>query len=325
MSSPSKEPPDDHVYSFVVVDAELLRFLSESLAHYHALLEEDVAAIGSDPDLALVLGEKPAQLLPVRQELGRVARAREFLRGCLPPNAPLDLISNLSHGAIRFLKSVALLYLGHLRNRRDAVAQRPRMSAHVLQAVDERLARLGGILTAGVFGVATAVDLMAPVDAPTTPVTPTTEERPSVSPVRRPVVVSTIEILDLDLQARCLDLFEQFRADGKTDRLDTVITEATRILEDRLRRVSGAPAHTTGVDLAQYAFAGSRPRLLISQGDAEQQAVHLLFRGVFGFVRNPVHHRLVGQLQAERVLQIVGMIDYLLSLIQGAQAPPVKP
>ena len=322
MSRPANEPSDDHVYTFVVLDVQMLRFLSDALAYYHALLEEDVAAIEGDPDLNLVLGAKPAELLPVKQELARVARARDFLARYLAPNAPIDLIPNLSHGAIRFLKSVGLLYLRHLRIRRDAVAQKPRMSAHVLQAVDERLARLEGMLAAGVFGVASSIEIMT---ATSPPAVPPTEPPRGPASTSRPVVVSTIEILDADLQGRCLDLLEQFRTSGEVDRLDTVVTEATRILEDRLRRVSGAPPTTIGVDLAQYAFAGSPPRLVVSQVEAEQQAVHLLFRGVFGFVRNSVHHRLVGQLQAERVLQIVGMVDYLLSLIQGAQATPAGP
>lgn len=249
-----------------------------------------------------------------------MGRAKEFIQKFLNQNDPMPLVPNISHGIIRFFKSVGLLYLAHLRNRRDAVAQRPRMSAQVLGVVDQRLAQLTGNLSAGVFGVATPVELMAVAEMVSATGAVIIEDRSSALPVRRPIVVSTIEILDPDLQARCLDLFEQFRVDGKMDRLDTVITEATRILEDRLRRVSRAPADCTGVDLAQFVFGASPLRLLVSQVDAEQQAVHLLFRGVFGFIRNAVHHRLVGQLQPERVLQIVGMIDYLLSVIQGAQS-----
>jgi hypothetical protein len=41
--------------------------------------------------------------------------------------------------------------------------------------------------------------------------------------------------------------------------------------------------------------------------------------GVFGFLRNPTHHRLLGELALERVMQQLGMIDYLLGLLDGAQ------
>jgi hypothetical protein len=39
---------------------------------------------------------------------------------------------------------------------------------------------------------------------------------------------------------------------------------------------------------------------------------------VFGFIRNHVHHNLVENLLPDRVLQIVGMIDYLIFLVENA-------
>lgn len=117
-----------------------------------------------------------------------------------------------------------------------------------------------------------------------------------------------------------MDLFAQFHEDGQHDRLDTVVNEATRILEDRLRSLSGAPETCVGVDLARHAFGTPSPRLSVSDIASEQESAHLLYRGVFGFIRNSVHHRLVEVLQPERVLQIVGMIDYLLSVAEAALA-----
>jgi hypothetical protein len=75
------------------------------------------------------------------------------------------------------------------------------------------------------------------------------------------------------------------------------------------------------VDLAAFAFAPrpGGPRLSVSNIPAEQEAAHLLYRGVFGFVRNSAHHRLLGELQPERVLQIVGMVDYLISVAEAAR------
>ncbi|MEW6658065.1 MAG: TIGR02391 family protein [Thermodesulfobacteriota bacterium] len=138
----------------------------------------------------------------------------------------------------------------------------------------------------------------------------------------RPIIIGSIEILDKELRQRCLDLFAQFREGGQHDRLDTVVNEATRILEDRLRFLSSASATCTGVDLAKHAF-GQPPALIVSDVAAEQEAAHLLFRGVFGFIRNAVHHRLIETLQPERVLQIVGMVDYLLFVAEGANRESV--
>lgn len=134
----------------------------------------------------------------------------------------------------------------------------------------------------------------------------------------RPILIDFIEILDPELRSRCLDLFQSFKQDGQHERLDTIVTEATRIFENKLRSISGAPADCVGVDLATYAFGGKTPKLIISEVTAEQEAVHLMFRGVFGFIRNHVHHQLVENLLPERVLQIVGMIDYLIFLIQNS-------
>jgi hypothetical protein len=132
------------------------------------------------------------------------------------------------------------------------------------------------------------------------------------------IPVASIEIHDPELRKRCLDLFTQFQRDGHHDRLDTVVNEATRILEDRLRSLSNALPTCVGVDLAKHASAPPSPYLTVSPILPEQEAAHLLFRGVFGFIRNSVHHRLVGTLQPERVLQIVGMVDYLIWVAEAA-------
>lgn len=107
--------------------------------------------------------------------------------------------------------------------------------------------------------------------------------------------------------------------DGRHERLDTVIAEATRILETRLRTLTGAPQECVGVDLARRAFAGESPLLRVSDVTSEQEAVHLLFRGAFGFIRNPVQHKLLGKLSPDRVLQILGFIDHLLFLAETAK------
>jgi hypothetical protein len=71
--------------------------------------------------------------------------------------------------------------------------------------------------------------------------------------------------------------------------------------------------------LASRAFGGSKPVLRVSAVEAEQQAAHLLYRGVFGFIRNNVHHKLRPDLAPERVLQILGLIDYLVYLADTGQ------
>jgi len=95
--------------------------------------------------------------------------------------------------------------------------------------------------------------------------------------------------------------------------------EATKILEHRLRQASKLDSSYDGVKLVTAALAGPNPPIRLSSHQSEQEAGHMLFRGVFGFVRNPFHHRLMGTVAQQRVLQILGMVDYLLHLLEGAQ------
>jgi hypothetical protein len=50
----------------------------------------------------------------------------------------------------------------------------------------------------------------------------------------KPVLLESIQILDPALRSRCLDLYADFDKRNQHDQFDTVIAEATRILEDRL-------------------------------------------------------------------------------------------
>lgn len=73
------------------------------------------------------------------------------------------------------------------------------------------------------------------------------------------------------------------------------------------------------MELVKLAFAPLSGQLIISAIAAEQEGAYALYRGVFGFIRNSVGHRLLGDLQPERVLQIGGMIDYLISVAEAAR------
>ena len=95
--------------------------------------------------------------------------------------------------------------------------------------------------------------------------------------------------------------------------------EATKILEHRLRHAAGLDSSYDGVKLVTAALTETNPPIRLSSHQGEQEAGHMLFRGVFGFVRNPFHHRLMGTVAQQRVLQILGMLDYLLQLVESSQ------
>jgi hypothetical protein len=324
-----KEPHDRHVYPLVNFYRDTLEFYLAAVNFYESLLNDDLRIIETDEDLKTILGKRELESFPINEELNRTHRILEWLKEEINKGGEKAWFYtiSLSHGMVRFIKSVGKLYIEHLILRRNALASRPKISKAVLEALDQKISALEENVQTGVFLNATPYPLLVE-QLPEIE----TEEReilhdtavPKADVRPRPVIIDSIEILNPELRKRCLDLFAQFREDGQHDRLDTVLNEATRILEDRLRSLSSAPLTCTGVELATYTFGQKPPRLVVSDVTGEQEAAHLLFRGVFGFVRNAVHHRLMGTIQPERVLQIVGMIDYLLFVAEGARREPIK-
>jgi hypothetical protein len=321
------EPPDHHVYTWVNFDRASLLFFLAAVRFYETRLDEGVSSVQSDPELASLLDQETLDSYPVGRELERTRRVRKWLEHHVgrtedSPRWFLDI--SVSHGDVRFLRSVELMYLEQLRRKRDSLASRATTAKAVLEAVDQELARLREKAGQGVFSAATpyplVIEQLPPLTTDTEPTkapTSATVSEPMMRP--RAVVLESIEIRDPELRRRCLDLLAQFHQDGEHDRLDTVVSEATRILEDRLRLLSDAPTGLAGKEVAGFAFNPSKRRLVVSEVPAEQEAAHLLYLGVFGFVRNRAHHRMLGELEPERVLQIVGMVDYLISVAQAAQ------
>jgi len=118
-------------------------------------------------------------------------------------------------------------------------------------------------------------------------------------------------LTDAELATRCSHLL------GRPQQLDTAVREACVILEDRLRKAIGADTSVYGVKLAAAALNPPNAPLQLSDDEAEQQALHHLYRGVLGFFGNPTHHRLI-EFSMKEATQIVIMIDLMLDLIRRA-------
>jgi hypothetical protein len=315
------EPPDHYHYQSMTIYPETIKFYLESISFYKQLLTSDMEALKADPDINTILSKEAVESLPVHQEIERTERVRRWLEKHSKKAEEIDAFSldiSLTHGTVRFLKSAGQLYLQQLKERRNLIASRPNISRYALKALDTRISELEEKTRIGFFATATPMPLLADQIVVSQPAA--AEKTPGLAGVSRPrpVMMSSIELLDPELRARCLDLFELFRSDGKTERLDMVISEASRILENRIRAAASLPADCIGLDLAGRAFAGASPILRVSEMATEQEGAHLLFRGVFGFIRNHVQHQLVAGLLPERVLQVLGLIDYLLFLVEGA-------
>lgn len=319
----SKEPPDHHRYSWVAFYPDTVRFLLRAIAFYVERLEAEQRTLEADPELMALLTVETRREFRIGRDCDHAKRIQLWLQEHLDKaNGDIDVDISLDHATVRFLKSVGLLYLAHLKNRRNAISQTPDLSANTLAAIDREITKSEEFLNnAGVFSNASTIPLLVPERDVCSVPTGEQEAQPTLRRASRPspVIIESIEILDQELRSRCLDLFQQFKESGEHARQDTVISEATRILEHRLRAAIKAADTVTGKDLAIAAFSGTNPVLRISSIPGEQTAVQLLFQGAFGFIRNPVHHKLLTDLSADRVLQVLGFVDYLISIINAAE------
>lgn len=331
MSAMPAEPSDSHIYSWIDFYPETLRFIFKALCFYRDLLQRNVAELELDGDLKDLMVERPGQDSQLHRELRMVTRMIEWHEGKQEGRDPFDYdLGSLSHGSIRTYKSICSLYLRHLQQQRNAFSRRTNLSKFVLEDIDTQLARYQEKLTTGVFAVATSRPLLVDdlalltlddAKCSTTGSPPETSLATVQQP--QPRLLESIEVFDPVLRERCLDLFQTFREPGKHDRLDTVLADATRILEDRMRKVLNETGES-GDKLAAIAFGGSSPKLSVSSNASEQQAVMFLFKAIFGHIRNPSHHKLLGPLSPERTLQVLGMIDYAVFLLENAAKQPPR-
>lgn len=282
-------------------------------------MKKDIGKVEQDEYLNDILDDDLKEELGLEKDIHRTERYIDFFEQELKnkENFPGHIIS-LSHRDIRYLKSICLLYIKSLYNGRNNLSAQVNTSINILKAVDTQITRLEELMNSGVFASATPVPLLVDQLVQTEE---TEAEEESIARAKRPkpVLIDSIEILDSELKNRCLDLFNHFETSAQPERHDTVIVEVTRILEHRLRVITKSTKDETGLKLVAKAFAGKNPMLIISHISAEQEAAHSLFRAVFAYVRNKTHHNLLADLSPERLLQILGFIDYLIYLLNSAK------
>jgi uncharacterized protein (TIGR02391 family) len=119
-------------------------------------------------------------------------------------------------------------------------------------------------------------------------------------------------IVDEELRNDCAEFLE--REDTYVD----AIRRAGVVLEERLKKAIGGDGpekFKQGVDLVDYALRKDSGQLIVSEHPADQEGVHMLFRGAVQFVRNPPSHKKMRYTEVEAA-QAIGLIDYLLLLLR---------
>ncbi len=329
MSVTRRWPRDYFRISFM--SKEALEHYREAARHYKAILDRAWSQIQAHQNLLALLDENERRSLPIGVERDTtdrmIAHLAELIERAQREGGDVNFVE-VSRDWIGWVKSVCRLYEGSIRRDLDQVERVREMPAAVISSLRARLAQLAEKTSLGVFAEVDPTPLviedLVATEPPRSGQPPEAREGgepqiPDSSPSPPPVTTAP-PILDIELRERTLDLYSIFESRALEERYDTILREIGAVVEDRLRNACGAPPEKIGVELASYAFGGQTPRIRLSLNAAEQEGVHLLFRGFFGWVRNPAGHRLLGKVSKERVLQVLGLADYLLGLLGEGQA-----
>lgn len=238
-----------------------------------------------------------------------------------PPRGTVT-VDGVSYRSLRYLKAGILFRAFEVERQKLAfLAQNQIVPRSVLRSFDARIEQLRGMAEMGkLSGLRPADVLFELIDAQIIPADSSPSPR-LVQAVPPPASDSEGSVVDEVLRRRCLPLLRAIDGEGAGDRYDSVIREMSVVLEDRVRELSGYAGNASGAELLGITMGRDPVLIRFSPDRNVQEAAHLFFRGYSGLVRNEVMHRLVESYTRERVVQLLGTVDYLLYLLSRAEIP----
>lgn len=124
-------------------------------------------------------------------------------------------------------------------------------------------------------------------------------------------------VKDGELRERCRDLL------AAKKHYDRVLREATTVLDDRLKRLSGIwkmnPADLVGKSLNPDP---SKAVIEVSSDPNEQRGIHAICSGIMLAFRNKAHHTLSNSFSQEDALKFCGFVDTLLAILASGTRHP---
>ncbi len=309
------EPDDGTLYTFFHLGADSYRLLLIGVDWYEVQLTAGTNLVTSNPTLKALFDKDAMNDGAIGEELRRVRIVRHYLKDIPPLTHDVTItICNITYQTLRYFKALIGLGLELVTAERNRISSNTDCGPGVAFALDAKINAARERAGVGIFAEMTPLPLLFHPGT-SEPSSPMRLVQSSAAAFR--VMADRLEFRDPELSKHCLDQLQRFSETGEHERLDSVVRDASTLLEVRLRKLSGAPSDTTGWDLISFAFGGSSPRILLSSNPKEHDAGQLLFRGFFGFVRNVVHHHLVDTFDPLRAKEVVGMVDYLLFVLEA--------
>lgn len=129
----------------------------------------------------------------------------------------------------------------------------------------------------------------------------------------------TESLRDKQLRDRCVDLLI---AD---DNFDRAVSEATRVLEDRIRTKSELAGSLSGAQLVNAAIKQEKDKsvLILSDDEGEQRGFADIMRGFMAAHRNRAHHFIYNMSRTDAA-NICAYIDVLLEIIDKSKVNKIQ-
>jgi uncharacterized protein (TIGR02391 family) len=106
-------------------------------------------------------------------------------------------------------------------------------------------------------------------------------------------------------------------------KFDEAVLNAFKLVETELRNRIGATPDDVGSALVSLAMNAKSPLLVFSPVAAEQESVHLLFRGAIGLFKNPLSHRFLDLEDEGKTYELLIFASLLLRLLDETR-PTVR-
>ncbi|WP_018234460.1 TIGR02391 family protein [Thioalkalivibrio thiocyanodenitrificans] len=233
-------------------------------------------------------------------------------------------VTGVSYGSLRYLKAGVLYRAFDVAKQRSVLLAKNRVVPRsVLRSFDTRIEQLRGMAEMGKLSGLKPADVLFELTEAQVPAGDLPPPPRLLQALPPSTVVSEVVVVDEVLRKRCLPLLRAIDEVGGNDQYDSVIREMSVVLEDRVREMSRHAGNASGAELLGITMARDPVLIRFSPEKHVQEAAHLFFRGYSGLVRNDVMHRVVESYTRERMVQLLGTVDYLLYLLSQAEVSPL--